>query len=133
MAAAPASKAPAPKRPTRRATEDEILATAHALGAALHRVGAVDAATMRDLAGLLACDASHVTSIVDRLEGRGLVARQTDANDRRVKLVALTDRGARVRVELLDALLEPPEEIVRLAQKEQRQLAALLRRALGYR
>ncbi|WP_205963734.1 hypothetical protein [Roseicella aquatilis] len=33
-------------------TEDEVLATAHALGAALHRVGAVDAATMRDLDAL---------------------------------------------------------------------------------
>jgi len=43
----------AAKRPTNRqtaqATEDEILATAHALGTALHRVGAMDAATMRDL------------------------------------------------------------------------------------
>lgn len=33
-------------------TEDEVLATAHALGAALHRVGAVDAATMCDLDAL---------------------------------------------------------------------------------
>jgi putative transcriptional regulator len=40
------------KRSTRRETEAEILATAYALGAALHRVGAVDATTMRDLAGL---------------------------------------------------------------------------------
>lgn len=40
------------KRPTRRETEDEILATAHALGAALHRVGAVNATTMRDLDAL---------------------------------------------------------------------------------
>lgn len=41
---------PVKRAPARRATtEDEVLATAHALGAALHRVGAVDAATMRDL------------------------------------------------------------------------------------
>lgn len=43
----------AKRAPARRATtEDEVLATAHALGAALHRVGAVDAATMRDLDAL---------------------------------------------------------------------------------
>ena len=45
--------ATAKRAPARRATtEDEVLATAHALGAALHRVGAVDAATMRDLDAL---------------------------------------------------------------------------------
>lgn len=36
-------------RPTLRKTEDEVLATAHTLGAALHRVRAMDTATMRDL------------------------------------------------------------------------------------
>lgn len=49
-----AAKAPArpTNRQTPRATEDEILATAHALGAALHQVGAMDTATMRDLDAL---------------------------------------------------------------------------------
>jgi putative transcriptional regulator len=48
-----ADKAAAKRAPARRATtEDEILATAHALGAALHRVDAVDATTMRDLDAL---------------------------------------------------------------------------------
>ena len=31
------------------AVEDDVLATAHGLAAALHRVGALDAATMRDM------------------------------------------------------------------------------------
>lgn len=50
-AARPAGKAGMAKRtPTRRATtEDEILATAHALGAALYRVSAADTAAMRGL------------------------------------------------------------------------------------
>lgn len=39
-------------RPTLQKTEDEVLATAHTLGAALHRVGAMDTATMRDLDAL---------------------------------------------------------------------------------
>ncbi|MBY0334226.1 MAG: helix-turn-helix domain-containing protein [Acetobacteraceae bacterium] len=47
--AAAAKRAPIRRRAT---TVDEILATTHALGAALHRVGAVDAATMRDLDAL---------------------------------------------------------------------------------
>lgn len=47
-----AAKAPAGRRPTGQAVEGEVLATAHALGAALHRVGAVDTATLRDLDAL---------------------------------------------------------------------------------
>jgi putative transcriptional regulator len=50
--APPAGSPGGAKRPTRRATEDEVLATAHALGTALNRVGAMDAATMRDLEAL---------------------------------------------------------------------------------
>ena len=42
------AKAPA-RRPAGQVVEDELLATAHALGAALRRVGAMDAATLRDL------------------------------------------------------------------------------------
>ncbi|MGG5810564.1 helix-turn-helix domain-containing protein [Falsiroseomonas sp. CW058] len=46
---ATAKRAPTQPRVT---TEDEFLATAHALGAALNRVGALDAATVRDLDAL---------------------------------------------------------------------------------
>lgn len=46
------AKAPALRRPVRQAVDDEVLATAHALGAVLHRVGAMDAATLRDLDAL---------------------------------------------------------------------------------
>lgn len=59
---------------------------------------------MRALATLLVCDASNVTGIVDRLEGRGLVRREPDPHDRRVKNVVATDEGRdvirRVREEM---------------------------------
>lgn len=71
---------------------------------------------MRGLATLLVCDASNVTGIVDRLEARGLVRREPDPADRRVKNVVATDEGhetiRRVRAEMqathsaLDALDE---------------------------
>ncbi|KNB49669.1 MarR family winged helix-turn-helix transcriptional regulator [Streptomyces caatingaensis] len=48
---------------------------------------------MRGLATLLVCDASNVTGIVDRLEARGLVRREPDPSDRRVKNVVATDEG----------------------------------------
>src|SRR5438128_2509906 len=45
----------------------------------------------------LACDASNVTGLIDRLELRGLVRRQASAGDRRVKVLELTPEGARLR------------------------------------
>jgi DNA-binding MarR family transcriptional regulator len=55
-----------------------------------------------------------VTWLVDRLEERGLVERQTLPSDRRVKSIALTPRGVEVRTLILDKLFEPPEELVGL-------------------
>ena len=50
-------------------------------------------ASMRSLATTLACDASNMTGIIDRLEKRDLVRREVSATDRRVKNVALTEVG----------------------------------------
>jgi DNA-binding MarR family transcriptional regulator len=47
----------------------------------------------RALASMLGCDPSNVTSFVDRLEKAGLVERQIDRHDRRVKTLAVTDDG----------------------------------------
>ena len=49
--------------------------------------------SMGELADRLFCDASNVTGIVDRLEARGLVERQADPDDRRVRRLVLTDAG----------------------------------------
>jgi DNA-binding MarR family transcriptional regulator len=57
-------------------------------------------APMRELAEWLACDASNVTGIVDGLERRGLVTRQPDPADRRVKHLVLTEKGERKRTAL---------------------------------
>jgi len=49
---------------------------------------------MRRLAETMNCEASNLTGLVDKLEGRGLVERQYHPADRRVRLLALTDTGA---------------------------------------
>ena len=46
------AKAPARRHSARQVVEDEVLATAHAFGTALHRVGAMGATTLRDLDAL---------------------------------------------------------------------------------
>ena len=52
---------------------------------------------MSELATLLGCDASNVTSIVDKLETRGFVARRSDDRDRRVKALVMTPEGLALR------------------------------------
>jgi MarR family transcriptional regulator, organic hydroperoxide resistance regulator len=85
---------------------------------------------MSALAECLGCDASNVTGMVDRLEGRGLLERRDDPGDRRVKLIALTDEGATVRERVLERLYDPPGAIARLSRADQRALRDLLRRAV---
>jgi DNA-binding MarR family transcriptional regulator len=85
---------------------------------------------MRRLAALLGCDNSNVTGLVDRLEARGLVARQASDEDRRVKHIVLTDAGRRLRLRLLDRVGRPAAGLDRLDAEEQIQLRDLLRKVL---
>jgi DNA-binding MarR family transcriptional regulator len=94
-------------------------------GALLHLASPLP---MNELAAVLACDNSNVTGLVDRLEARGLVARQANPDDRRVKRVVLTPAGANLRRQLLERVNRPPAGFERLSPAEQRQLHHLLRR-----
>ena len=85
---------------------------------------------MGQLAETLACDASNVTGLVDRLESRGLVRRRASAEDRRVKVLDLTPKGSRLRALLLDRMTAPPATIRRLSVREQRALVRILARLL---
>ena len=85
---------------------------------------------MGQLAETLACDASNVTGLVDRLESRGLVRRSPSAADRRVKVLDLTASGSRLRALLLDRMTTPPATLGRLTAQEQRALVRILTRLL---
>jgi DNA-binding MarR family transcriptional regulator len=89
--------------------------------------------TMSEMARELSCDNSNVTGIVDSLEERGLAVRRADESDRRVKLIALTDEGRRVRVRLVRAVEKPPAWLSSLSAADQAALRDVLRRAAGSR
>src|SRR5579863_6415615 len=63
---------------------------------------------MGQLAETLACDASNVTGLVDRLESRGLIRRRPSPADRRVKVLDLTPTGLKLRALLVDRMTAPP-------------------------
>jgi DNA-binding MarR family transcriptional regulator len=60
---------------------------------------------MSDLAAQTALSTSGITRIVDRLEHRGLIARQDCPGDRRSSLAALTDAGRKLLTAHLPGLL----------------------------
>jgi DNA-binding MarR family transcriptional regulator len=85
---------------------------------------------MRHAAQALACDASNVTGLVDRLESRGLVRRRPSDEDRRVTMLDLTPTGSRLRTLLLDRMSAPPATLDRLSIRDQRELVRILTRLL---
>ena len=82
---------------------------------------------MSALAEALVCDASNVTGIVDKLESRGLIARQGSDQDRRVKQLAVTEKGALLRDKLIAGAMKAPATIASLSADAKARLAALLR------
>jgi MarR family transcriptional regulator, organic hydroperoxide resistance regulator len=96
----------------------------------LHLVEPDQPIPMGRLAEALACDASNVTGLVDRLESRGLVRRHPSAEDRRVKVLELTPAGVRLRSTVLERMTKPPASLTRLSANEQRAFVKILKRLL---
>ena len=85
--------------------------------------------SMSTLAGGWGCDASNVTWLVDRLEENGLVERRAHPTDRRVRTVALTPEGARVREQVEAMIYEAPPSIAELSPADLETLCRVLRKA----
>ncbi|MFI9045824.1 MarR family winged helix-turn-helix transcriptional regulator [Streptomyces sp. NPDC053427] len=91
---------------------------------------ALPAPSMKVLASLLHCDPSTATFLVTRLERQGLTERVPDPADRRSKTVELTDKGALVRGELIEAMVEQ-SPLAALSAGDQAATLRLLRKALA--
>lgn len=85
---------------------------------------------MSDLARNLGFDASHITTIVDRLEERDLVERQTDSTDRRIKRIAITAHGAALQEQIRKTLFSTLPPLSRLTRAQREQLHHLLATAI---
>ncbi len=108
---------------------DRKVAVSEALGLSFARVRALrrladEPLTLRALADLLTADPPYVTLIVDDLEKRGLVQRTPHPEDRRSKLVQLTEAG-RATAARADEILDAPPAALRDVPAED--LEALLR------
>src|SRR5438067_7945192 len=87
---------------------------------ALHELSVDPPISMRELAERLKSDPSNVTGLIDRLEARGLVERRPDPKDRRIKGLALTSAGAKMRDRLFARLYAAPRSVADLSDSDQR-------------
>jgi DNA-binding MarR family transcriptional regulator len=98
---------------------------------ALHELNVEPPISMRELAERLKSDPSNVTGLIDRLEARGLVERRPDPTDRRIKGLALTSAGARMRERLFARLYSAPPSVAELSESDRRCLRDVLQRILS--
>ncbi|MFE7566944.1 MarR family winged helix-turn-helix transcriptional regulator [Streptomyces sp. NPDC057539] len=96
---------------------------------ALWRLSRGPEMTARRLADRLQCDASTATSMIDRLEKRGLVRRVPHPTDRRVKVIQLTSEGCALRDRVIQHTTEH-SPFARLDHESRLRLHALLRQAI---
>jgi DNA-binding MarR family transcriptional regulator len=83
-------------------------------------------ASMSALAEAFKCDASNVTWLVDRLEENGLAERRPHPTDRRVRTVALTRKGVRVRTQIEQRIHEAPDFMHQLSDRDLESLCRIL-------
>jgi MarR family 2-MHQ and catechol resistance regulon transcriptional repressor len=75
---------------------------------------------------------ASMTSVIDRLDGRGFVTRKNDEKDRRVRMVELTTRGHAFISELYPRHAQDLESVMQVLDDAERdQLKALLKK-LGF-
>ena len=98
---------------------------------ALHELDVERPISMRELAERLKSDPSNITGLIDRLEARGLVERRPDPTDRRIKGLALTSAGAKLRERLFARLYSAPPAVAALPERDQRVLRDVLQRVLS--
>ncbi len=86
---------------------------------------------MNSISDTLSCDASNITGIVDRLLTHGLIVRQENPQDRRLKMIALTSKGEALKQKMLAELqIHESHTLNNLTTSQKRELQAIVRAAL---
>lgn len=86
--------------------------------------------SMGSLGECMEMDASTVTGSIDRLEEQGLVERRPDPHDRRVRMIAITDRGAEFRDRVHGRIGARSPLVERLSATEIGVMVDLMRKAV---
>ena len=96
--------------------------------AALHAVGTAPGTDQRTLARTIGLDTSTTGGVIDRLEARALLVRSANPQDRRVRLLSLTDAGQALLHEVMPAMLATQQRILEpLPMAERAEFLRMLR------
>jgi DNA-binding MarR family transcriptional regulator len=94
------------------------------MGHFLDEIARMPPGPMSQLVSRMAVDPGWVTDVIDRLEERGDVVRRPSPDDRRVKIVELTEAGRQTWSRMEDAISTTPPELLQLPLED---LQVLLR------
>lgn len=89
--------------------EHELTPVQFAALSAVHAERDID---QRTLARRIGFDTSTIGGVIDRLERRGLMQRQTSAADRRVRLLCVTDSGEKLLAAVQPLMMRAQERIL---------------------
>lgn len=96
--------------------------------AALNQVARTPGVDQRTLARLVGQDTSTIAGVIDRLEARGLMQRQTSPDDRRMRLLQVTEEGGALLAAIAPDILSAQERILNpLTPAEREEFMRMLR------
>ena len=98
--------------------------------AALQTVANQPDVDQRTLARSVGLDTSTVAGVVDRLEARGLMVRNASPDDRRVRLLRLTDEGRAALADIVPAMRRAQDRILKPLPREERKIFMRMLRTL---
>lgn len=114
---------------TARLAGFDITSVQYAAMVAIASQPGIDATRLSDL---IAFDRATLGGVLDRLEAKGLIARQPSRQDRRVKTITLTVDGSALLETVKDRVLAAQVEMMHsLSEAEQAQFIALLKKFVG--
>lgn len=95
--------------------------------AVLNRLWERDGVSQKEISEITIKDQTTLTRILDKLEGKGFIKRQTSPTDRRAFLIFLTDEGRNLEDILVPIAYEALDEALQGLRKEEiNQLKVLL-------
>ncbi|HKU97608.1 MAG TPA: MarR family winged helix-turn-helix transcriptional regulator [Vineibacter sp.] len=111
------------------AARDRITAPQHVVMTALFKHPGIDQVT---LANLVALDKVTTGTIVSRLERRGLLRREQSSQDRRARVLLLSEAGRDLLLHMQDTVRQSQTNLLaNLTQAEGKDLVRLLRKLIG--
>lgn len=103
----------------------------HRQAGVLHFLAHRDGVSQHELGERACVDASSMVALIDQLEGRGLVARRRDPDDRRRHAVSLTEQGRAVVGQLERARDGATDELLAPLDADERETLIALLHKLG--